>query len=60
MKVLIFIKDLSFEAIIGILPKERQKEQKINLSVKIKYHYKLRGGCRHYNEVRENKALWIT
>ena len=53
MKVLIFIKDLSFEAVIGILPKERQKEQKINLSVKIKYHYSDFGGYINYAEVAD-------
>lgn len=40
MKMCILIKDLNFEAIIGILPEERQKPQKINISAKIKYRYK--------------------
>lgn len=39
MTMLICIKDLSFEAIIGILPEEMEKAQKIKLSAKIKYNY---------------------
>lgn len=40
MKMCIFIKDLCFETIIGILPNERVKAQKVTIHAKIKYHYK--------------------
>lgn len=40
MKMCIFIKELQFEAIIGILPEERVKAQRVKINAKIKYHYK--------------------
>lgn len=35
----IFIQDLYFETIIGILPKERIKAQRVRVNAKIKYDY---------------------
>lgn len=35
-----FIKDLCFEAIIGILPEERVKNQRVKIHAKIEYFYK--------------------
>ncbi|NPA66957.1 MAG: dihydroneopterin aldolase [Epsilonproteobacteria bacterium] len=35
----IYIEDLSFEAIIGILDFEREKEQKVIINLTLDYHY---------------------
>lgn len=59
MKMCILIKDLNFEAIIGILPEEREKVQKVKLSAEIKYHYRDSNTYIDYAEIADMIKLRV-
>ncbi len=57
MEMKIFIEDLCFKAIIGILPKERVKKQIVNICVEITYTYNEKGYINYAEVTKFIKTL---
>jgi len=56
----IYIKNLTFDAIIGLLESERDKKQKVIIDVKIKYNYNQNGFIDYAKVVEMIKSTIIS